>query len=136
MPSPCRQGTGCSYTHCRDTAWPVLSGRDWEAANRTQLHPFILSGPPHLWRIFQQAAVNRHQLLCTSQATQRGSKAKQEVELGGSCSHLTCLFLSALFLLLLIFSLTMTGFLELETHPNNVKKGKILVIVSYLALSI
>lgn len=36
---------------------------------------------------------------------------------------LTCLFLSAFFLIF-FFSLTITGFLELEAHPNNVKKRK------------
>lgn len=51
--------------------------------------------PPHLWSILHQAAVNRHQLLCTSQAAQRGSKVEQKIWLWGSCSHLTCLFLSA-----------------------------------------
>lgn len=147
------RGTGCGYTSdpphfnpCTGfgqqepallSPWPLLSGRVCEAGSRLGTGPSSIPlsclRPPHLWRLLHQAAVNRHQLLCTSQAAQRGSKVEQEIWLWGSCSHLTCLFLSAF---CFFFSLTMTGFLELEAHPNTVKKGKILVIVSYLALSV
>lgn len=56
----------------RNLLWPSLFGS--RAGSGTQLHPCILAETSRLWRILRRAAVNRCQLLCTSQATQRDQK--------------------------------------------------------------
>lgn len=147
------RGTGCSYTSdpprfnpCMGfgqqepallSPWPLLSGRVCEAGSR--LGTGLSSIPSILFETSPPLEAPPPSSCKQTPAPLHLTGDTKGIKSGAGNLAVGLLFTLNMpfsFCLFFFFYLTTTGFLELETHPNNVKKGKILVIVSYLALSV